>query len=206
MVQALQTPVSFDQFIAWYPEQSEVNYELHHGVIIAMPKPTGDHSEVAGYTALKLGMVIEQRGLPYFIPKECVVQAMTGESGYEPDVIVLDRQALPDEPRWKKESIITQGRSIRLVIEVVSTNWQDDYGLKLFDYEALGIPEYWMIDYAGRGGRRYIGVPKRPTLSVCLLVDGEYEIRQFRGNEPIISACFPDLPLTAKQVFAAGQL
>ncbi len=94
---------------------------------------------------------------------------------------------------------------MRLVIEVVSTNWQDDYGMKLLDYEAMGIPEYWMVEhYAGRGGRRYIGVPKRPTLSVCLLVDGEYEIRQFRGNESIISACFPDLQLTAEQVFGVA--
>jgi|GEM_PF-3840909 len=41
-----------------------------------------------------------------------------------------DPKSCPNEARWKKESIITFGNSIRLVIEVVSTNWSDDYVLK----------------------------------------------------------------------------
>lgn len=213
MVQVRPHLSSFDQFIAWYPEQGTSRYELHHGVIVEMPKPRGDHSEVAGYLALKLGMEIERLKLPYLIPKECVVRAIDGESGYEPDVIVLDRRALLDEPRWKKESIVTQGKSVRLVVEVVSTNWQDDHGLKLLDYESLGIPEYWMVDYLGLGGRRYIGSPKRPTLSVCEWIDGEYEIRQFRDRDAAstsvadrsLSPGFPELQLTASQIFTAGQ-
>jgi Uma2 family endonuclease len=90
-------------------------------------------------------------------------------------------------------------------VEVVSTNWQDDYLTKLRDYEALGIPEYWVIDYAGLGGRLYIGNPKRPTFSVYALVDGEYDVQRFRGNERILSSTFPGLILTAEQFFAAGQ-
>ncbi len=50
---------------------------------------------------------------------------------------------------WKKRSTITKGETIRLIIEVVSTNWQDDYGHKLADYERLGIFEYWILDYLG---------------------------------------------------------
>jgi Uma2 family endonuclease len=52
-------------------------------------------------------------------------------------------------PLWKKSSTVTQAASVPLVIEVVSTNWQDDYAHKLVDYEILGIPEYWIIDYLG---------------------------------------------------------
>ncbi|BAY18665.1 hypothetical protein NIES2109_00040 [Nostoc sp. HK-01] len=40
---------TFDEFIEWYPEQSEVRYELHDGVIVEMPKPTGEHSDLAGF-------------------------------------------------------------------------------------------------------------------------------------------------------------
>jgi Uma2 family endonuclease len=87
---------------------------------------------------------------------------------------------------------------------VVSTNWRDDYGHKLIDYEALGIREYWIVDYLGLGGRRYIGTPKKPTFSVYQLVDGEYQGQQFRGGDQIISPTFPELNLTAEQVFAAG--
>ncbi|MBR8836664.1 MAG: Uma2 family endonuclease, partial [Stigonema ocellatum SAG 48.90 = DSM 106950] len=48
MIQALPQLVTFDEFIEWYPENSEHKYELHDGIIVEMPKPTGPHSEVAG--------------------------------------------------------------------------------------------------------------------------------------------------------------
>jgi Uma2 family endonuclease len=54
------------------------------------------------------------------------------------------------------------------------------------------------------GGTRHIGKPKQPTLSICTLVDGEYEIQQFRGNQTITSTIFPVLKLTAEQVLRAG--
>lgn len=93
---------------------------------------------------------------------------------------------------------------MRFVVEVVSTNWQTDYLTKLRDYEEMGIFEYWIVDYLGLGGRRYIGNPKQPTISVYQLVDGEYELTQFRGDDRIGSAVFPELNLTAQQVFDAG--
>jgi Uma2 family endonuclease len=204
MIQAIPKPVTFDEFIAWYPDNSEHRYELHNGVIVEMPLPTGKHSKVAGFTALKLGSEIERAGFPYFIPKQCIIRPNRDLSGYDPDVIVLDEEALGDEPRWERESIITKGTSIPLVIEVVSTNWSDDYALKLEEYEALAIKEYWIVDYLGLGGRRYIGNPKRPTLSVYKLVDGEYQVKQFRESDRIESPTFPGLNLTAEQIFRAG--
>jgi Uma2 family endonuclease len=205
MVQALRASVSFEEFIEWLPESSESRYELHRGVIIEMPKPRGKHSKVAGFTALKTGIEIERLGLPYFIPKECIVRSADGESGYEPDVIVLDDPALVDEPLWESGSILTLGKSIKLIVEVVSSNWQDDYAFKLADYESLGIQEYWIIDYAGLGGRLHIGHPKQPTFSVYSLVEGEYEVQRFRVGDRIVSPTFRELTLTADQVFAVGQ-
>lgn len=34
MIQSLPKLVTFDEFIAWYPENSEYRYELHNGVIV----------------------------------------------------------------------------------------------------------------------------------------------------------------------------
>jgi len=203
MTQAIPKQVTFDEFITWYPENSEYRYELHEGIIVEMPKPKGKHSEVAGFISGELFVEIRRLQLPYFIPKECIVRSDDGESGYEPDVIVLDRDAIASEPRWERESIITMGRSIRLVVEVVSTNWQDDYLTKLRDYEALGIQEYWIVDYLGLGGRLHIGYPKHPTLSVHQLVEGEYEVQRFKDGDLIESPTFAQLNLTSEQVFRA---
>ena len=205
MIQALQRSITFDEFVEWLPETSECRYELHRGVIVEMPKPRGKHSKVSGNLAYDLGTAIRQAKLPYFIPKECIVRSMDGNSGYEPDVIVLDEPALIDEPDWESSSIITLGKSIKIIVEVVSTNWRDDYFTKFGEYEALGIQEYWIVDYAALGGRRFIGNPKQPTFTVCQLVDGEYQLQQFRAGDRLLSPTFPDLALTVDQVFAAGQ-
>jgi len=106
---------------------------------------------------------------------------------------------------WKKRSTITRGETIRLVIEIVTTKWQDDYLIKLAESEKLAIPEYWIVDYLGLGGRRYIGHPKQPTISVNQLVDGEYVVNQFRGDDVVRSLAFPDLNLTAEEIFQVGQ-
>ncbi|MEQ8960342.1 MAG: Uma2 family endonuclease [Coleofasciculus sp. C2-GNP5-27] len=175
MVQVLSQPVTFDQFISWYPENSKAHYELHNGVIVEMPKATGEDSEVAGFLVAEFNFEIRQYQKSWLIPKECIVKSENEMSGYEPDVIVLDRSALGREPRWKKESIITLGTTVRLAVEVVSTNWRDDYGYKLVDYEALLIPEYWIVDYLGLGGRRYIGNPNEDPVKIQQRLRSEWK-------------------------------
>ncbi|MCC3404249.1 MAG: Uma2 family endonuclease [Microcoleus sp. PH2017_10_PVI_O_A] len=204
MIQTISKTITFDEFVAWYPENSVHKYELHNGVIVEMPLGTGDHSEVTGFISSEINFEIRRLQLPYSIPGDCLLKPVRDEAGYQPDVIVLDRTALVNEPRWKKESIITKGSSVRLALEAVSTNWQDDYLVKVADYERLGISEYWVVDYAALGGRRFIGNPKQPTISVYQLVDGEYQISQFRGDDTVESLAFPELRLTAEQIFRAG--
>jgi Uma2 family endonuclease len=204
MIQTQTKTVTFDEFVAWYPENSVNKYELHNGVIVEMPLGTGDHSDVTGFIASEINFEIRRLQLPYSIPGDCLLKPVRNDSGYKPDVIVLDRTTLINEPRWKKESVITIGPSVRLAVEVVSSNWRDDYFLKASDYEEMGIPEYWIVDYLGLGGRKFIGTPKQPTLSVCQLVDGEYQVAQFRGDDLIESLAFPELKLTASQIFSAG--
>lgn len=192
--------VSFDEFIYWYPETLDNHYELRRGVIVEMPKPKGKHSEIAGFIIKKLNNVIDKMQVSYFIPRESIIK-ISEDTGYEPDVVVVNKQSLSNEPLWESSSVITKGKSIKLVVEVVSTNWRDDYALKMSDYESIGIEEYWIVDYLGLGGRRYIGSPKQPTFTICTLVDGEYEIQQFRNSDSIVSANFLGLQLTVNEIF-----
>ena len=156
---------------------------------LSMPKPKGKHSEIAGFLMGEFNLEIKRLNLPYLIPRECIIKA--GDlSGYEPDVIVLCRESLNEELRWEQESTITRGKTSVVVVEVVSSNWSDDYALKLDVYESLGIQEYWIVDYLGIGGRKFIGNPKQPTLSMFYLQNGEYYSKQYRGDELINSLVF----------------
>ena len=56
-------------------------------------------------------------------------------------------------------------------------------------------------DYKALGGHKFIGNPKVPTIFVCELIDGEYQMIPFRGNSLIVSPSFLQLNLTARQVF-----
>jgi Uma2 family endonuclease len=194
--------VTFDEFVEWKPEQGF--YELHNGVIVEMPQPVGKHEQVKGFLSIELAFLVKLAKLPYFLPNDVLLKLPDADSAYLPDILIVKTANLVNEPLWEKQSTIIQGASIVIAIEVVSTNWRDDYFIKAKDYEEMGIPEYWTVDYLGIGGRRFIGNPKQPTILVHELIDGEYQVTTFQGSDRIISPTFPELNLTANQIFAAG--
>jgi Uma2 family endonuclease len=197
-----QKQLSFDEFLARYCGDNR--YELIDGEVFDL-EPTGLHEEVAAFITTKVCVQIDKTNLPWFVLQRGLLRpSHLSMTAFRPDVAVVDRDELSKELLWSNQSILTLGSSIKFVAEVVSSNWQNDYARKVEDYAVLGIPEYWIADYAGLGGTRHIGKPKQPTLSICTLVDGEYEIQQFRGNQTITSTIFPGLKLTAEQVLRAG--
>ena len=132
----------------------------------------------------------------WLIPKTCLIKPPAAEAtALRPDVIVLDKEKLIQEPLWDKEPIICRGDTIKLVAEVVSTNWQDDYARKVEEYSLLEIPEYWIIDFRALGGLQFIGNPKQPTFTLCQLVDGIYQQQKYRLGDMISSYLFPNLQL-----------
>ena len=204
MSQTLLKITTFQEFVDWLPENSDLRYELHHGNIVEMAQPVGEHEEIKGFLNVEISFEIKRLGLSYSVPNQVIVRPDDKDSGYFPDILVMNRANLPNESRWQKESILSSGASIPLVIEVVSTNWRNDYHLKFADYEEMGILEYWIVDYAALGGRNFIGNPKQPTISICNLVEEEYQINKFQNGDRLISQTFPELNLTANQVFQLG--
>ena len=199
-------PLSVDDFLVRYGDDNR--YELIDGEVFDL-EPTGQHEEVAAFITTKVCVQIDTANLPWFVLQRGLLRpsdsiATMRMTAFRPDVAVVDRTELAKEPLWPEQSILTLGSSIRFVAEVVSSNWQNDYARKLEDYAALGISEYWIVDYAGLGGVRHIGKPKKPTLSVCTLVDEEYEIELLRNDQSIASNTFPDLRLTAEEVLTVG--
>jgi Uma2 family endonuclease len=185
--------LTFEEFIAQYGDNTR--YELIDGQLRDM-EPTGLHEAVAGSIAGRIYVEIFNSNFNWLIPKTCLIKPPAAEAtALRPDVIVLDKAELSKEPLWSKEPIICNGSTIKLVAEVVSTNWQDDYARKVEEYAFLNIPEYWIVDFRGLGGLQFIGNPKQPTFTVCQLVNGVYQQQQYHLGDTISSELLPNLQL-----------
>ncbi|MCL1472759.1 Uma2 family endonuclease [Argonema antarcticum] len=193
MVYTTPKLLTFETFIAQYGDNPR--YELADGELVEM-EPTGPHETVSGKLATQIGIAIASEQLPWFIPRTCLIRPLAdAATARRPDIIVLDETTLASEPLWQREPVITLGRSIKLVVEVVSTNWETDYARKVEEYALLGIPEYWIVDYLGLGGVAFIGKPKQPTVTVCQLIEEDYSQQQFRLGQPIISPLLKNLQI-----------
>jgi Uma2 family endonuclease len=221
MIESQTQAISFEDFIKWYPEDGK-RYELIEGVIVEI-LPTGSHEDLSGFIIAELNFEIRRQKLPYSIPRTCIIKPPRYQSGYQPDVIVINRELIKNEPLWSQSSVIQNSQTVPLVIEVVSTNWRDDYGHKFVEYEAMGIAEYWIVDYRALGAVRYIGKPKQrcdpadftsaweraprePTITICQLIEDEYQMKKFIIGQRLESRIFPELEITTDTIFAAAEL
>lgn len=195
--------LTFEEFLEQYPDGYGI-YELVNGEIVQV-EPTRAHKNVARFLVFAFNDEIRRLKLGYIADKDIVVRTVTAsgqEQGRNPDVGVVSASV------WNS-NVLAYGaltEPIQLAVEVASTNWEDDYVDKLDEYQRLGIPEYWIVDYLAIASRAYLGNPKVPTVSVYQLVEGQYQVQKFRGSERILSNTFPELELTVEQVVDSSQL
>jgi len=203
MIQAIAPPLSFLDFLETTPEDGN-RYELVNGERVQL-MATRAHDDVADFIYDAFRDQVERDQLNYKVSRFASVKTRRDDGlvqGRTPDVSVIDKTVWAADPK----AYAALEEPIQLAVEVSSTNWRDDYLYKLADYEALGILEYWIVDYLAVGAIRYIGSPKTPTVSVYTLINGEYQLQQFRGGDRILSMTFPELAVTAAEIFDAAGL
>jgi Uma2 family endonuclease len=158
MVAIAQKTLSFEEFLNW-DDDSGRSFELVNGVAMPLSEPTAKHEDVVDGLCRLLVDHCQSLNLPY-VPrqsKQVRLNAAPGESesSRKADIVVFAKE------EWvrMRQSSASAAAYIPppLAIEVVSTNWRDDYRIKLNEYETLGILEYWIVDYAGLGGVQYSG-------------------------------------------------
>lgn len=207
MVAIAQKTLTFEEFLNW-DDDSGRSFELVNGVAMPLSEPTAKHEDVVDGLCRLLVDHCQSLNLPY-VPrqsKQVRLNAAPGESesSRKADIVVFAKE------EWvrMRQSSASAAAYIPppLAIEVVSTNWRDDYRIKLNEYETLGILEYWIVDYAGLGGVQYIGSPKQSTVTVNRLIDGEYQAQRYQGEAIIVSPTFPQLVLTTAQIVAMTQV
>ena len=207
MVAIAQKTLSFEEFLNW-DDDSGRSFELVNGVAMPLSEPTAKHEDVVDGLCRLLVDHCQSLNLPY-IPrqsKQVRLNAIPGESesSRKADIVVFAKE----EWARMRQSSASAAAYIPppLAIEVVSTNWRDDYRIKLNEYETLGILEYWIVDYAGLGGVQYIGSPKQSTVTINRLIDGEYQAQRYQGEATIVSPTFPQLVLTIAQIVAMTEV
>ncbi|WP_434687896.1 Uma2 family endonuclease [Pseudanabaena minima] len=192
--------LNFDQFLEQCPEDGR--YELVDGKMVRK-LATRIHYDVAWLILKSFDREVERLNLNYVVNDVAAVLTTNKkgkEQGRHPDVSVINRDV------WRSDRLNHRGirEPIQLAIEVVSTNWEDDYIDKLEEYERLGIPEYWIVDYLAIGSRDYLGDPKMPSVLIFALnAEGKYQMTIFQNNDRLISPTFPELNLTVEQIMAA---
>ena len=190
------------------PEGQE--YELTNGIIVPMAEPSGEHENLRSELLVELTLESRRSKLGLLVhPKP--VWVLGAKDTRKPDLIAISRES------WNQQTLpeALLRKPASAVMEIVSTNWEDDYWNKSLWYAAFGVPEYWIIDplfHIDRYPKRKNPKIDVPTISIGRLVSAksvtveqEYEFESFTGSDRIKSTFFPGLELTVEQIITFGK-
>jgi Uma2 family endonuclease len=195
MIVIATLPLTFESFLTW-DDGSDRSFELRNGIAMPISEPNAKHEDVMDGLCQLLSDHCQSLALPY-VPRQ----------GKQIRLITAPGENESSRDRMRQSSASAAAYvPPPLVIEVVSTNWRDDYRIKLNEYETLGVLEFWIVDYAVLGGVQYIGSPKQPTVTIHRLMEGEYQGQQFQGDKPIFSSMFSQLVSTTQQIVAMTEV
>jgi len=182
---------SFEEYLA-YEDDTDQLYELFNGELITVPTESGLNFEIATFLLLKFAEIVGYRRVR--------------GNGLELEVHGEPKNRFPDLTIIREEHIdqLAKRNTIRLsmlppllVVEVVSPGElqrERDYVAKRQQYQACGIPEYWIVD------------PQTQTVLVLALsADCYQEVGNFKETMTIESPTFPQLELAVNEIFIVGQ-
>ena len=190
--------LSFYQFLENLPDEAG-DYELVNEQIVRR-RPTRNHDDIADAITDTLRQYIRQHQENFHVSGRIFIRTETSsgvQQGRHPDVVVVNRR------RWEESPMAPSALldPPQLAVEVVSTNWEDDYVDKFEEYQRFAIPEYWIVDYLAVGSRQYLGNPKEPTLFICTLQeDNTYKMAGYRWGDRLKSSTFPQLDITVENL------
>jgi Uma2 family endonuclease len=151
-----EPPVSFEEFLAWSDEDSRA--EWVDGEIVVMAPSNLGHQDLLGFLYKLLDDYVRANRLGRVFLAGVLMRLASRPSGREPDLLFV---AAAHAERLRDTYL---DGPADLVVEIVSPDSVDrDRVEKLGEYEAAGIPEYWVID-----------LPRQEALFYRLGDDGQY--------------------------------
>lgn len=132
-------PVSFEEFLAWADEDTHA--EWVDGEVILMSPSSVRDLDLTAFLLRLLTEFVEPRQLGRVFIHGLVMRLANRPSGREPDVLFV-----ANEHADRLRETYLDGPA-DLVVEIVSLDSVGrDRREKLSEYEASGVPEYWLID------------------------------------------------------------
>lgn len=194
--------LTFEQFLE-YEDGTDNIYELIAGQVVAMSEPSGKHESIRTFILVEFAFEIRLRKLS-LEPHPNILCKLDKRDGRRLDLIVIDKELWAEATRIEAALFVPP----EMAVEIVSTDWEEDYQKKVAWYAAFGVGEYWIVDplaLLDRYPQRRNPNIQVPTVSVGVLnaETREYSWKEFTGSDLIESALFPSLQLTVKQVVAA---
>ncbi|MGK7926929.1 MAG: Uma2 family endonuclease [Spirulina sp.] len=186
MPQLKQRFLSFEDYLA-YDDGTDQLYELFNGKLIEIPPESGFNVEIANFLlAIFLVRVGYRRVRGHGLELE-----VHGEpKNRYPDLTILRPEH--SEQLQQRNTIRLSMSPPLLVVEVVSpgsVQRERDYIAKRSQYEAIGIPEYWLVD------------PQHQTLLILELVQGQYvQNSLFTGDQTVESPQFGSMTFTVSEL------
>ncbi|NJK34777.1 MAG: Uma2 family endonuclease, partial [Oscillatoriales cyanobacterium SM2_2_1] len=157
----------------------------------AMAQPTGIHGGISEFINDAFRSEIKRLSLPLVSKQELIAVQTTFISSKItcriPDVTVISVE------QWEaikfSEAVLNETAPL-LVVEVVSdTSRNIDYRKKRIEYNAIEIPEYWIVDYS------------ESKISVLSLKNDLYEEVIYTDQNEIQSQLFPELIMIPRRIF-----
>ncbi len=139
VLQAEEKPkkMTYEAFLAWADEDTLA--EWVSGDVIMTSPASKRHQEISIFLSSILQVHVEAHQIGQILAAP--FQMKVGDSGREPDLLFI---AQANIKRLKKTYL---DGPADLVVEIISPESATrDRGAKFYEYEAAGIPEYWLID------------------------------------------------------------
>ena len=191
-------PVSWDDFLAWLDEG--VRAEWVNGEIIEIPPVRDEHQFILGFLYRLIMAIVDEQQLGWVYLAPFVMRLPQRPSGREPDLFFVSTANL-----GRATPTYLDGPA-DLVVEIVSRDSVTrDQREKLAEYQAAGIPEYWVVNPLRKDVRFYLLGEDGTYRLEATDEDGIYTSRVLPGFRmrvswlwqqplPTLAAALADLP------------
>ena len=191
--------MTFDEFLSW--DQEGVRAEWVAGEVVLVSPVRAVHQRIAQFLYRLLAAFVDQGDLGELFTSPMLMRLPERPSGREPDVMFIGAV----HADRVKETYVDGPAD--LVIEVVSPESEErNRATKFLEYEAAGVPEYWLIDplrhealfyLLGEDGRYHLSPIGTDGIYHCQVLEG-FRLRVdwlWRERLPTPAAALRELPV-----------